>query len=50
MLQGDVPFETESDIVGGYLPFETEITPGVCVCVFVCVFVCVVLALLLILS
>ena len=28
MLQGDVPFDTESDIVTGHLPFETEITPG----------------------
>ena len=28
MLQGDVPFETEDDIVAGYLPFETEITSG----------------------
>ena len=28
MLEGDVPFETEDDIVAGHLPFETEITPG----------------------
>ena len=28
MLEGDVPFETESDIVTGHLPFETEITSG----------------------
>lgn len=28
MLQGDVPFETESEIVTGYLPFDTQITSG----------------------
>ena len=33
MLQGDVPFDTETDIVTGHLPFETEITPGGYACV-----------------
>lgn len=37
MLQGDVPFDTESEIVTGHLPFKTEITSGGCsIIVIIC--------------
>ena len=28
MLLGDVPFETEAQIVAGYLDFHVQLTPG----------------------
>ena len=32
MLLGDVPFETDAQIVGGYLDFHIQLSEGVCTC------------------